>query len=166
MKRPMKPGLLALKKEVRQYQKNLGIYKNHLIAHMQEESGLIAPQDLVMYLAEKYHPKYSVKQKVGAKTKWSDLLNCIVAVEIEALRDEFGTRKAAIDYLAVTAPWNKLTKDSNDPSGLINKAVVVGKNSRFFSIVKKARLYAVHTGSLSSYQKDNVDLIREALKKN
>jgi hypothetical protein len=166
MKKPIKPGLLATKKDVGQYQKDLNIYKSYLATLIHEESGLSSPQDLVMYLVEKYHPKYSIKQKVGAKTKWSDLLNCVIAVEIAALRAEFDTRQSTIDYIAATLPWKRLTKDSRDPYGLINKAATTGKKSKFFKIVQKARLHAVATGTLSQYQKDNDDLIREALKKN
>lgn len=166
MNRPIQPGLLEGNDVAREYKKQYASYKKELLAVLSAESGLSDPHDLVVYLTELYHPRLRIKQKVGARTRWSDYLNCAVAVEVDFLRVELSTRKSAIESLVDTLPWEKLVTNSKDPFGLFDKADKAGRKSKFYQILKQARLYSIKINDLPSYQKTVNSLVADALKKN
>jgi hypothetical protein len=166
MKKPTQPSLLADKTEARDYRKQYSSYKKELLEVLKAESGLSDPKDVVIYLAESYHPILRIKQKVGAKTRWGDFLNCAVAVEIDLLRNELSTRKSALESLVDKSPWRKLVINSKDPYGLFDKADKAGHKSKFYQILKQAYLYSAKINDLASYQKTVDSLINDAIKKN
>ena len=166
MKKPAQPGLLAKNSEVKEYSKQLASYKKEMLEVLRAESGLNDLQDLVVYLAEAYHPRLRIKQKVGAKTKWSDLLNCAVAVEVDILKKEYSTRKSAIENLTEMSPWKIIVRNSKDPLGLFDKADKAGRKSKFYPVLKQARLYSITIDDLSNYQKTINSLVIDAVKKN
>lgn len=166
MKKPTQPGLLADKAESRDYRKQYSTYKKELLEVLTAESGLSDPKDLAVYLAESYHPRLRIKQKVGAKTKWGDFLNCAVAVEIDLQRTELCTRKSALESLVDKSPWRNLVIGSKDPYGLLDKADKVGRKSNFYPILKQAYLYSAKINDIENYQKTIDGLINDAIKKN
>jgi hypothetical protein len=169
VKRPLKPGLLASDQEIDQYLTEYAKYKKYIIQHIQSESGLSDLSDLIVYLSETYHtdPKIRLKQKIGAKTKWSDWLNCSIAVEINHLRKQNITRIKALKALTNDPLWNKLIpKNSKDPQGLFDKADKAGKKLKLYPVMIKARLYSQEKNELDEYYESIESAIEEAVKKN
>lgn len=166
MKPLKKMGLLASEDELLNMLKEQVKYQEFITDYVKQESGLTKTTDLIIYLAEKYHPKLRIKHKVGAKTKWNDHLNCIIASEVDSLKRKMPTRKAAIEALIHQPPWSRLLNGSKDPFGLLDKAEKAGKKSKFFIVVKHARKYAELTDTMADHQKSIEELINNALKKN
>jgi hypothetical protein len=169
VKRPLKPALLASTQEKNQYLKEYAKYKKYIIKHIQSESALSDLSDLIVYLSETYHtdPKIRLKKKTGAKTKWSDYLNCAVAVEVDNLKIKNRTRSKALEILITKSAWNKLIpKNSKDPFGLFNKADKAARNSKLYPQMVKARLFSESTNDLDGYYKCIESAIQEVAKKN
>ena len=166
MKPPKKLGLLAMHGDFSEASKEYARYETFITDLIKKESGLTRDIDLLLFVAEKYHPKLRTKKKVGAKTKWSELLNCMVAVEIDSLKRLKMNRKTAIEMLLEKPIWNRLVRDSRDPFGLFDKADKVGRKSRLYSVARDAQKYSEVTNTLTEHQKNIEELITEALKKN
>jgi hypothetical protein len=169
MKKPASLGLLASKQEINDSSKEYERYKKFIIEYVQQESGLSDPSELVVYLAETYHadPKIRLKRKTGAKIKWSDYLNCAIAVEVDNLKIKNKTRSKALEILTTKSVWHKLIpKNSKDPFGLFDKADKAARNSKLYPQMVKARLFSESTNDLDSYYKSIESAIREVAKKN
>jgi len=166
MKPPKKLGLLATQGDFSNASEEYARYETFVTDLIKKESGLTRDIDLLLFVAGKYHPKLRIKKKVGAKTKWSELLNCMVAVEIDSLKRLKMNRMTAIETLLEKPMWNKLVKNSRDPYGLFNNADKAGRKSKLYPVAGKARNYFEVTNALTEYQKDIENLITEALKKN
>jgi len=166
MKPPKKLGLLAMHGDLSEASKEHARYETFVTDLIKKESGLTRDIDLLLFVAEKYHPKLRIKKKIGAKTKWSELLNCMVAVEIDSLKRLKMNRKTAIETLLEKPMWNRLVKKSRDPYGLFDKADKAGRKSKLYLVAGNARKYSEVTNGLTEYQKDIEDLITDVLKKN
>ena len=169
MKKPIPLGLLAGKQEIKNYNEEYANYKKFMIEYIQQESGLADLSDLVVYLAETYHtdPKIRLKKKTGAKTKWSDYLNCVIAVEVDNLKIKNRTRLKSLEILTTKSPWNKLIpKNSKDPLGIFDKADKAARDSKLYPLTIKARLFSESTNDLDGYYKCIESAIKEVAKKN
>ena len=166
MKPPKELGLLATQEELSGVIEEWAKYKTFVTDAIKKESGLTRDIDLLLFVVHKYHPELRIKKKIGAKTKWSELLNCMVAVEIDSLKRLKVNRKTAIETLLEKPMWNKLVKNSRDPYGLFHNADKAGRKSKLYPVAGKARKYSEVANALIEYQKDIEDLITEALKKN
>ena len=166
MKPPKELGLLATQEELSGVIEEWAKYKTFVTDAIKKESGLTRDIDLLLFVVHKYHPKLRIKQKIGAKTKWSELLNCVVAVEIDSLKHLKMNRKTAIETLLEKPMWDRLVKNSRDPYGLFDKADKVGRKSKLYPAARGARKYSEVTNTLIEYQKDIEELIADALKKN
>ena len=69
------------------YDISVAKYKEYILKSLVKEVGSSALFDIIFYLAEKYHPTLKVKHKRGAKTKWSEYLNAMIAVEVQSHRN-------------------------------------------------------------------------------
>lgn len=166
MKPPKKIGLLATQEELEEYQEDRTKYELFVTNFIKSESGLSRDIDLLIFLAEKYHPKLQKKKKVGAKTKWDDHLNTVIAVEIDSLKKVCGTRKNAIEQLISDPLWAFLIKNSKDPFSLFDKADKAGhKKNHIFNVYRDARQYAIETNSLDEYKKEIAWEIKNASRK-
>ena len=166
MKPPRKIGLLATQEELSEYQEDRAKYEIFVTNFIKSESGFFKDIDLLLFLAENYHPKLRMKKKVGAKTKWDDHLNTVIAVEIDSLKKICSTRKKAIEQLIADPLWASLVKNSKDPFSLIDKADKAGhKKKHIYNVYKEARQYAIETNSLDKYKKEIAKGIQNASRK-
>ena len=169
MKKPAPIGLLASNQEINNSAKEHAKYKQFIIEYMQQESELSDPSELVVYLAETYHtdPKIRLNKKTGAKTKWSDYLNCAIRVEVDNLKNKNITRSKAFEILTKKSPWNKLIpKNSKDPNEIFGKADQAARKSKLYPVMVRARLFSESTNDLESYYKNIESAIKEVAKKN
>ena len=114
-------------------------YKEHVLKALIEEVGSSAPFDIIFYLTEKYHPILKVRNKRGAKTKWSSYLNAMIAVEVQAHRDNGLMLKEAVWKVSKENRWKALFRKTSDKGiELVNKAYKSGKKSDSYSIASKS----------------------------
>jgi hypothetical protein len=141
-------------------------YREGVINYIMEESGKTSLPDLVLYMYVMYHPNWIPTKRRGAKTKWSEFLNCAVAAEVNALKDRKKNRKTVIDEMTVDPRWKKLIKESSKhPSENISCAEKDGKKLALYPLMVNARKFAVENDDLVRYYK-HIDLeIRKAIKK-
>jgi hypothetical protein len=114
-------------------------YKEYVLRTLIEEVNSSEPFEIIFYLAEKYHPKLKLKHKRGAKTKWADYLNAMIAVEVQSHRDSGLLLKEAVWKVSKENRWKSLFKKTSDKGiGLINKAYKNGKKLDTYPIALKS----------------------------
>lgn len=113
-------------------------YQLHILNTLSEEAQSKDAIEIIFYLAEKYHPDLKVRNKRGAKTKWSQYLNAMVAAEVEAHRGQGISVKESVWKVAQEIRWRALVKNTKDKGyELINKAYKSGKNNPSFKLAQK-----------------------------
>lgn len=137
MKKPKSPAPLASNIEIKKYKDELNEYYSFLLKKIQEESNLKDPISIVIYLCEKYHPDLKIKEKRGAKTKWSNLLKATLAVDLEAKKKKGESNKTAIYELISSPNWAKMFKKSNSTADLVKNLSLNGKKDKLsYKLVK------------------------------
>jgi hypothetical protein len=165
MIKPKPLGLLATKEELKN---NLALekqYKEELITKLLIEQQSKSLDELVIKLAEKFHPKYKIKEKRGAKVKWSSYLKALLSLEIKNLQNSGASRKVAIHRLLDKSSWSKLTKNSIDPFELLSGMDKEGKKTPFYQALEKSYAYSVLKKDTDSWKEMVETSIREALVK-
>jgi hypothetical protein len=131
VKRPDSPSLLASDEAWDKYRADLYQYFSELLRNIEEESNLKDPTQIIFYLCEKYHPKYKLKEKKGAKTKWDSLLKATLFVDLEARKKRHPLVKSAIYELINDPIWSKMFKNSDSPFDLVKTLSAEGKRDKF-----------------------------------
>lgn len=137
MKKPKSPALLADDIEFKRYRDELYKYYSYLLEEIQEESNLKDPTSIVIYLCEKYHPNLKIKEKRGAKIKWSSLLKATLTIDLESRKKKHRLVKNAIYELIQDPNWAKMFKQSDSTFELIKKLSLDGKKDKLsYKLVK------------------------------
>jgi len=144
MKNPKKPlqGTSSLLRGApdSEYKKQYNSYLTNMFISLSKEARSTDPINIIVFLAEKYHPEFRHKEIRGPKLKWSPPLKAMLAVTIEEMIASGEKRKSALYKLSKHPQWKQMIKeDSLDPCELLNKAAKEGKSTRsiykFFKLV-------------------------------
>lgn len=162
-KKPKEIGLLATHEEVEIYLQNYCQYKKNVIEYLLDKYSMDSMENLLLYMAETFEQDLIIHKKRGAKTKWNELLNCLVAHEIQKIKNLGISQKTAIYQLLSQPRWQTLVKNSTDQHGLINKANKVGKKSKLFSSVVKCHKFLKHTNCIDDWNELVDSHIKEAM---
>jgi hypothetical protein len=111
-------------------------YKFQITVNLIMEYGISDPYELLVVIAEKFHPELKIKHKRGAIEKWTDFLCELLASEIQKRRDSGDPLKIAIRDLCNDPLWGKFTGD-RDGTHIFNKYYKKGKSSKNFQITKQ-----------------------------
>lgn len=142
-------------------------YREFVLASLIKEVGSSAPYEIIFHLAEKYHPTLKVKHKRGAKTKWGDYLNAMIAVEVQAHRDSGLLLKEAIWKVSKENRWKALLKGASDKGlALINKAYKNGKKLDSYSLALKFFKLNDVDDPLFNWDETALRMVNRALNKN
>lgn len=163
---PEKPkaiGLLATHEELEIYLQNHHQYKKNVIQHLLDKYSMDSIENLLLYMAETFEQDFIIHKKRGAKTKWNEMLNCLVAHEIQIMKGLGMSQKTAIYQLLSQPRWQTLVKNSIDQHGLISKAYKAGKKSKFFSVVVKCHKFLKHTDHIDDWNELVDSHIKEAM---
>lgn len=165
MIKPKPLGILATREELKN---NLALeeeYKKELISRLLEEQQSKSLDELVINLAENFHPKYKIKGKRGTKVKWSPYLKALLSVEIKNLKKLGNSKKVAIYTLLDKSSWSKLTKNSKDPFELLSVMDKEGKKTPLFAALEKSYAYSLLKNETDSWEAMVNSSIKEALAK-
>lgn len=162
-KKPRGIGLLATHEEVEIYLQNHRQYKKNVIEYLLDKYSMDSMENLVLYMAETFEQDFIIHKKRGAKTKWNELLNCLVAHEIQTIKSFGISQKTAIYELLGQPRWQTLVKYSIDQHGLISKANKAGKKSKFFSSILKYHKFLKITNTLDEWNRLIDSYIEEAM---
>lgn len=162
-KKPKEVGLLATHQEIELYLHQDSKYKKDAVEYLLNKYAIDSLENLIIHMAEMYEQEFIIHKKRGAKTKWSELLNCLVAHEIQDIKSTGISQKTAIYELLTHSRWQSLVKKSIDQHGLISKANKVGKKSRFFSSVTNYHKFLKQTHNLDEWNQLIDSYIKEAM---
>lgn len=122
----------------RKHDTKVAKYREFVLTSLIKEVGSSEPFEIIFHLGEKYHPTLKVKHKRGAKTKWGDYLNAMIAVEVQYHRDSGLLLKEAIWKVSEENRWKVLLKNTSDKGlALIDKAYKNGKKLDSYSLALK-----------------------------
>ena len=164
MNKPPKIGLLATKQEIitlATFQQN---YELKVIQSLLNEYQVNTIQSLVICLAEKFHPDFLSKHKRGAKLKWSEYLNALLAFEVDREKCRTSLRKTAILKVLEEPQWSQLARNSKDKFELFSKADKHGRNSKIYPCIEKHYKYLEITNQLDEWEDIVKSTIYSALK--
>lgn len=162
-KKPKEIALLATHEEIEIYLQNHYQYKKSVIEYLLDKYSMDSMENLLLYMAETFEQDFVIHKKRGAKTKWKELLNCLVAHEIQNIKSLGTSQKTAIYQLLSQPRWQTLVKNSTDQHGLISKANKVGKKSKFFTSVDKCHKFLKHTNRIDDWNELIDSHIKEAI---
>lgn len=163
--KPKALGLLATKDEVKAYFVSEEKYRKTVINSLLGEYQTTSLQDVIISLAETYHPKYKIRKKRGTKTKWNDYLKALLSIEIAKLESKTIPKKTAIYNLIQNTSWSKLVKNSEDPQELLKKIEKEGRKTSIFKAMVKANLLSTLQKDQKNWQLMVESSINEALEK-
>jgi len=132
IKYPKKPlqgtNILLEGKPDSKHQKDYKSYLTNMLVALSKEAKSTDPINIIVFMAEKYHPKFKSKEKRGPKSKWSTSLKAMLAITIEEMIASGENRKSALHKLSKNPDWSQMIKeDSLDGSEALNKAAKEGK---------------------------------------
>ena len=162
MIKPKKPSLLADDAILKEYEKAQNEYISKIFDTVIRESKAKTISEVVIFLCEKYHPDFKIKQTRGAKTKWSDYLKAMLAVEVEYRKKESGSTKKAILDLIDDPIWQRMFKKSKDAIGLAKEIAKDGKKGIYYKIARFEYLESANKGYVE-WNKEVEKAIDEAL---
>ncbi|WP_353437915.1 hypothetical protein [Polynucleobacter sp. UK-FUSCHL-C3] len=162
MIKPKKPSPLADDATLNEYKKAQSHYIEKMFDTVVRESKAKTTSEVVIYLCEKYHPDFKIKQTRGAKTKWGDYLKAMLAVEVEFRRKESGSTKKAIRDLIDDPIWQRMFSKSKDSVGLAKEIIKDGKKGIYYKIARFEYLESVNKG-YAVWSKEVKKIIDEAL---
>lgn len=136
MIKPKPPSPLANDATLIEYRKAQNKYIKKMFDAVFSESKAKTIPDVLIYLCETYHPDFKIKKKRGAKTKWSDFLKAILAVDLDARKKKHKQIKAAIIDLYEDACWSKMFIGVNSPFELVKLIANEGKSNAYFKIAQ------------------------------
>jgi hypothetical protein len=165
MIKPKPLGLLATQEEFKNQLVLEEQYKKELITKLLIEQQSKSLDELVIKLAEKFHPKYKIKEKRGAKVKWSSYLKALLSLEIKNLQKSGASRKVAIHRLLDKSSWSKLTKNSKDPFELLSGMDKEGKKTKLYSALEMSYAFSVLKKDTDNWKEMVETSIKEALAK-
>lgn len=123
----------------RKHDEEVAKYQLYVLKRVCEEAQSKDLIEIIFYLTEKFHPTLKIRHKRGAKTKWAEFLNAMIAVEVQSNRDSGILLKEAIWKVAKENRWKALIKNTSDEGyGLINRAYKNGKKNKSYIVAKKA----------------------------
>jgi hypothetical protein len=134
--KPKKPALLADDSTLKEYEKAQSKYIEKMFDTILRESKVKTLPEVLIYLCETYHPDFIIKEKRGAKTKWSDYLKAILAVDLDVRKKKHKQIKAAIIELCDDKYWSKMFIDNKSPLELIRLIAKGGKSNMHYKLVK------------------------------
>lgn len=134
-----------------------------IFSEISKEAGTKDPYALVIYLAERYHPKFIEKGKSGAKLKWTPLLKAMLSVSVDYLRKSNQPRKTAIFQLMTNGSWPLLVKESTSPFDIFEKAYKEGKKSSLYGFAKTLHQQSLQSNSGLSWEHDIKELIDKTI---
>ncbi len=165
MIKPKKPSLFSLLRDedaFQKYEKAQSEYIKKMFDTVILESNAKSIPELVIYLCENYHSDFKIKKTRGAKTKWSDYLKAMLAVEIEYRRKESGSTKRAIHDLIEDPIWQRMFSKSKDAYGLAKEMAKDGKKGTDYKIARFEYLESANEGYIG-WNKEVKKMIDEAL---
>lgn len=135
IKKPKKPlqgtNLLLQGAPNSKYQKDYKSYLTNMFICLTEEAKSTNPVDVIVFMAEKYHPTFKNKEKRGPKSKWSSSLKAMLAITIEEMIASGDNRKSALHKLSRHPEWKKMIRDDSlDGCEALNKAAKEGKANK------------------------------------
>ncbi len=146
------------------YDISVAKYKEYILKSLVKEVGSSALFDIIFYLAEKYHPTLKVKHKRGAKTKWSEYLNAMIAVEVQSHRNAGLLLKEAVWKVSKENRWTNLFKKTSDKGvQLINRAYKNGKKSKSYEIAFKSYKLSKEGDPLFKWDETASRMVKRAL---
>jgi len=160
--KPKKPSLLADNAILKEYEKAQDEYISKMFDTVIRESKAKTISEIVIFLCEKYHPDFKIKRTRGAKTKWSDYLKAMLAVEVEYRRKESGSTRKAIRDLIDDPIWQRMFKKSKDAIGLAKEIAKDGKTGICYKIARFEYLESANKGYVE-WNKEVEKVIDEAL---
>lgn len=165
MKKPKPLGLLASKSEISAAIAIEKEYSDRLIADLLTEYQCSSLENLIVVLAEEFHPKYKIKNRRGTKVKWSSFLKALLSSEISRLQKKNQPRKSAIYELMESKPWAKLLRNSKEPYELIISMDKQGRKLPLYSAINSAYKLALLEDELHKWEEMINSSIDEALEK-
>ena len=165
MIKPKKPSLSSLLRDevaFQKYEKAQSEYIKKMFDTVIRESNAKSISELVIFLCENYHSDFKNQKTRGAKTKWSDYLKAMLAVEVEYRRKESGSTKGAIHDLIEDPIWQRMFSKSKDAYGLAKEIAKDGKKSIYYKIARFEYLESSNKGYFG-WNKEVKKMIDEAL---
>lgn len=107
-------------------------YEKHILTELVKEFGTASLGELLICVVEKHHKTLKVKDKPGAKEKWSPLLCAMIKAEVDAKRQSSNSLKAVIQELSKDPLWKVFIGDNDEsfrkaykkkPTSWLNKYV-------------------------------------------
>jgi len=137
VKRPKSPAPLASDEERSKFEEDLYSYRHELLQKLQDESKSTDLLQIIFYLCDNYHPKYKLKEKKGAKTKWDSLLKATLFVDLEARKKRHPLVKSAIYELINDPIWSKMFKNKDTAFDLVKTLSAEGKRDKVYCKLAK-----------------------------
>ncbi len=151
MIKPKKPPLLADEASIKRYEKAQNAYISKMFEVVIRESKAKTISEIVIYLCETYHPDFKIKKKRGAKTKWSDYLKALVAVDLEIRKRRHKQTKNAIYELIDDDIWKKMFEKNGSRESSVALVKLMAKQGKKNTFTKFAQL--VYEDSISKEPK-------------
>ena len=122
-----------------QLKKDKEAYEYAILVELVKEFGTASLGELLFCVVEKYHKPLKIKKSAGVRQKWTNLLNAMVRVEIDAKRTNGKSLKKAILELTEDRMWKKFAlKTSDGGVEVFLKAYKNGKkDTQSYNLAKK-----------------------------
>ena len=122
-----------------QLKKDKEAYEYAILVELVKEFGTTSLGELLFCVVEKYHKTLKVKKSAGVSKKWTNFLNALVSVEIDAMRANGKSLKNAIIELTENKVWKKFAlKTSDGGVEVFLKAYKNGKkDAQSYNLAKK-----------------------------
>jgi len=138
--KPKKPSLLADESTHKAYEKAQNEYISKMFEVVIRESKAKTISEIVIYLCETYHSDFKIKKKRGAKTKWSDYLKALIAVDLDIRKKHHKQTKNAIYELIEDDIWGKLFEKNDSRESSVALVKLMAKQGKKNAFTKFAQL--------------------------